>query len=448
MSSHVAYGAYFYHKVDGDPLSTGQAGRASFNGSSITHLETNRGGLTTDPKTMWFKNAAGKMRLLIAETNYNADRTPQPSQFSIWQEYSGELIKVYPSAGTEEWGYGSDIAQKLINVYAITDSIAVGDDRYFYGIDYDHKVVFRVKDNGNDSYSFDASTKYVHTSSSAQNFGVDLVYDGASLYALFIRGADVYGGDYDNSSIVKLDTGLQVSQMRETLAKNAFCVIPHGSNLYIGAIGGEQKYGLGWNAGSAVQRIDKALAANTLKTLLRNEPQGSTSTNDEDKLDFHSLTIGKNGTVDEVFLLKGIYRADYTTFDARLCRVTLSALDGANNALISSLSPVMSSDVLFNGPTLGVIYSDNDSAAWMSRGDSLAVYKYGSLTKKITLSAEIDVSALASFPKVPTKRFSINYVSLCGQSRSGMRAAQHPAFASKSAAAYKLRLEMEKEQEK
>lgn len=448
MSSKVAYGAYYFWSSGNG---TGQVGQASFNGDAISHVGSNTPGRTPDPKALWFKNAAGDMRVLIAEMKRGPapDYTPYPAKFSIWKEYSDRLIKQYPAADAEEWGYDGSTPEKLINVYTITDSIKVGAEYYFYGIDYDCGTVFRVRDNSrngsfDETYEFDMSVKYVHTSSSAQNFGVDLVYDGASLYALFIRGADVYGGEYDNSSIVKLDTGLQVSQMRETLAKNAFCVIPHGDYLYIGAIGGEQKYGLGWNAGSAVQRIGKTLAADTLKTLLRNNPEGGIVTGPDD-LDFHSLTIGKNGTVDEVFLLKGIYRADYTAFDARLCRVTLDDLNGANNALISSLSPAIAEDVLFNGPTLGVIYSDKDAAAWMSRGDSLAVYKYDENDDRIDRPAEIGVAAL-----VPdqTATFTINYVSLREQSRSGMRAAQHPAFASKSAAACKLRLEMEKEQEK
>jgi hypothetical protein len=407
-------------------------GRADFNGTdAITHTVTNITGLTPDPKVFWFKNVDGNERLLVAETSYGPGPTyaPNPSKFSVYD--AGALTKVWPASGTSAW---SD----LINVYAIATA-TVGGVNYIYGIDYDLHKIFRVANASGDDYAYDNLAGYIYTDDAAQKFGAALAIVGNFVYALFIRGTDVFGGSYNPSAIVKLPLSLDpfdpdAARNNTGLAANAVDLKLSGSYFYVPCIGGGQQ-AAGYNPGSKLQRV--ALANLAVNDLLINAASGTYGT--EDTTDFRDISIGQNG---EAFILKGALNSSGTALSGFLFRTTVTALDSASGVLITALTPTPAQLAIGTvaAPVAGylwaLLYDDADGKTWMAEGNSLSVYKYSGGAINQVANLGMSSSDPADNSGLAPDGYNLNPVAftIYGQTAQ-LKGAQNPSQASNSAQA-------------
>jgi hypothetical protein len=414
MASKVAYTVYNYNV---DPA-TGQVGRADFNGSAITHNVNNitagvNTGITADSKVFWFPNANNQGRLLLAETQYSsAGGQASPSKISIYDadNWGTQVYPVDPNnnnAPTDPTTWGD-----AVNIYAVARDGNLGK---LYFIDYDNHKVYSVSNTNGDIYELDSNSYVYDGDGSTQVFGVDLAVIGngqtagaydSSVYALFIRGANVYGGNYDPSTLVKLPRtlGSTPTAINNSLAKNAYCIKPYAGDLYIAAIGGAQNYDT-WNADSRIQKANQSDL--TVISLLRSAATGTAG--GPDTTDFRDIAF-KITTNGEVFILKGIFDQGGSSFNGFLFRTTMGVLATANpdpvanpdGVLISSLSEFTTSiSISGTGYFWALLYSPDDDATWMEQGNELAVYKYvpaqGGNPATINLIASLGMGSGAGF---------------------------------------------------
>ena len=423
-TSNIAYGVYNY----GLTTPEGQVGRADYDGSSntISHTVANITSLSPDPKAFWFENVAGAGRLLVAETQYDADYNPLPSQFSV---YDASDNGAKPPTFTKVWPSGKSATfSDLINVYSIATKV-IDDVNYIYGIDYDLHKVFRIANASGDNYAYDNQAGYIYTDASTQKYGVDLAIVGEFVYALFIRGDNVYGGSYDPSAIVKLPLSLDpfgagAARNNTDLAENAVDLKPSGNSLiYVPSVGGAQRYG-NYNTGSKLQSV--TLANLSVKNLLINAASGAAGA--VDTTDFRDISVGQNNG--EVFILKGILDSAGAGFYGFLFRTTvgtLNAITPTAGVTISSLAlpqlAIGSAGTPIPGYVWALLYDDADGKTWMAEGNDLSVYSFDG--SDVVQDATITISALA------TAAYSLNAVTIYGQAVQ-LRGAQHPTQASNS----------------
>jgi hypothetical protein len=434
MSNSVYYGVYRKSGITEE----GEVGRADFlsDTPALTHpvltgaSDGNVQELTIDPKPFWFVNAAGKGRVLVTETKYdevNGEYTPQLSKFSVYDE---DLVKKWPASGTVNWG-------DLINVYAIATA-TVNNVKYIYGIDYDEHKIFRVKDESasgsgtdpdTDSYTYDPNTSYVYTDGSVEKFGVDLLIDGGFAHALFIRGNDVFGGEYDSSAIVKIPLSLDptAAVISTGLAKNAFRLAPYGDYIFVPSIGGYQHDDGTWNAESRIQKVAKSDLAVT--DLLRAATTAETGADESDKTDFRDLAITQSG---KAFILKGKFVDEFGFFDAYVFITTAQALANyANQRPATDLDLVPTYFEEEFGYYWALVGDSNDAdLVWFARGSTVGVYKdnsgqFGPVAGELGFGNGTPADYLAS------NGFQLNLVTPSGVTPT-LRGAVHPHVASNS----------------
>ena len=426
--SRVAYAGYNY----GVSPAVGLAGIADFNGSAISHFGTDNTGVTSDTKVFWFKNAANQDRVLIAETQYDSSYNPLPSLFTVVD--GSDLTSVKGVSGAT-WG-------TLVNVYAL---IRQGD--YLVGIDYDEFTVFRVLNSSGDTYTYQTTVFTLDLSDAdlnpaiatpypSQKFGVDLSTDGTNIFALFIKGNNVYGGNYDPSLIVKLNLDLTlatgtgvVNNTGASLAKNAFSLQKYANDLYVVSVGGMQNYGSTNGSDSKIQKVAKSTMATT--DLLVG---GSTQALG----DFRGLSFRDDGT--EAFILTGAYNTGGATFTGKLYRTTMTALAGAGGGNITSISGIVSTDITtIPGYLWSLLYSQEEDMTWMARGNDLAVYKYNPPVPVPPTPASVtvvDAKNINTLSGVTPPVYSLNAVTLYNNIKvQTLRGAAQPAMASNSARA-------------
>jgi hypothetical protein len=436
--SIVAYGVYKY----GATVNSGQVGRANYDGTTtITHDVANIIGLSPDPKVFWFENINGEGRLIVEETQYDANFNPLPAKFSV---YTADPDTIAPPTFEKVWPSGGDKKELggLVNVYAI-ETIVLQEDsvdvNYLYGIDYDLHKVFRIKNPSGDEYSYDAEHVYDDAVAQNQKYGVALSIAGSFVYALFIRGANVFGGVYTTSVIVKWPLDLDPEATgsgaltNDTLAANAVDLKPYGNYLYIPSIGGKQQED-NYNAGSKLQRV--ALSDLTVEDLLINAESGGTP-GDEDTVDFRDISIAAEGSDKdgELFILKGNMDAELLGFYGFLFRTTVSDVESAAAqapVTISSLSlPNLAIGSRGTGNSVlgylwALLYDDADGKTWMAEGSALSVYSYTSRPSEITQVTTIDIAALAP------AGYTLNPTAITIYGQGQLRGAQHPNQVSNS----------------
>jgi hypothetical protein len=385
----LAYGVYSYTAA---ATGTGEVGRADFNVSATTlkHFiggvnvsqDGNIDDLTPDPKVFWFEHSDGTGRLLVAQTYYDADYVPQPSEFSVYN--ADTLEQIWPGAGSVPWDVG------LVNVYNIVTA-TVGDYQYIYGIDHDSARVFRVRigvnSKGKETYAFDSSASYKYTSTEAFNYGVDIAIYGSDIYALFVRSEGQYGETYNTSAIVRLELDLTSATVNEKIAKNAvnmkFWTDTSSSDIwiYIPAIGGPQDDAGGYNVDSFIQRITAGFNANTTPTiLLVNDTGGGVDPDDPDKTNYYDISFkegSSNGQI-KAFVLKGVYGSS-STFQWYLFGTSLATIDSARSSKITDIvtsSAAQKTDSFTNGFVWALPYDVPNDMTWFVRGNEIAVYNY------------------------------------------------------------------------
>jgi hypothetical protein len=380
---------------------TGEVGRADFDGAAIAHAIANVTGVSEDTKVFWVLNADDEGRLIFAQTHYGSTSpgSASPGKISIYKaggEPTGDTwgTQVYPSGGgTTTWG-------DSVNIYTVARD---GSKGKIYFIDYDMHKVYAVTNDSGDDYVFETGISYSFGGGGPkQCFGVDVDVVGnglsgndydADIFALFIRGDNVYGGDYASSVLVKLPPDLSFPKAyNDALAANAFSVKPYGGDLYIAAVGGKQNYDGNWNAGSRIIKAGQGdLKAINLLRAASSENEGDLL---KDHFDFRDIAfkIAPNG---EVFILNG--RLDTgsgaTIFKGNIFRTTMGVLATANpdpsenpdGVLISQLQ-IPDSDYIAvtnedNPPSLSaslwaLLYSPADDAVWFANDDVLSVYRY------------------------------------------------------------------------
>lgn len=427
--SRVAYAGYIY-PTSGDPA--GLAGIADFNGSAISHFGTDKTNVTSDTKVFWFKNADNDNRVLIAETQYDSNYDPLPSKFTV---VDGANLNSVKGVNGVNWG-------SLVNVYAL---IRQGD--YLVGIDYDECTVFRVLNSTGDTYSYQTGVFTLNLANAdlnpaiatpypSQQFGVDVSTDGTNIFALFIKGDDVYGGDYDPSLLVKLNLDLTlptgtgvVNNTGAALAENAFSAQKYGSDLYVVSVGGMQNYGSTNGAASKIQKVAKS-------TMVTNDLLVGGATNDQTLGDFRALSFRDDGS--EAFILTGALNTDGETFTGALYRTTMSALAGAGGGVITSISGIVSTNITtIPGYLWSLLYSQEEDMTWMARGNDLAVYKYNPPVPVPPTPASVAVVDAKSINTLSSvSGYSLNAVTLYNNIKvQTLRGAAQPAMASNSARA-------------
>jgi hypothetical protein len=397
--------------------------------------------LTPDPKVFWFPNADNKGRLFVAETQYDANRNPLPSEFSIYEE---DLTQVWP-APTPQTPNPKATWDGLVNVYSISRDGHAG---FIYGIDYDRALIFRINNGSGDDYAFDGTMfKYDDYIPANQKYGVDVYFDGKNVYGLFIRGENVFGGNYTNSAIIKLPPNLDSTGLlkNETdLSENAIAIKVDKSgsgvdDLYIASIGGAQHQNDTWNGiASKIQAVAKD---GLVVTDLVRSAADSTEGLDYDRTDFHDFDILPNGMV---FILKGKYVDSYGTFEAYVVCTTISDLKIGTGGLLSTLtnpSPVHYANDPDNSfgyfwalAGFNVSGQPTTGYAWVVLGDLddfdvLYVFSYDGTA--VAPEASIVIADLA--PPSPGT-FSFNALALINDLVQ-LRGAQHPHLASNSAEA-------------
>jgi hypothetical protein len=381
ISSQVAYGVYYYSaRATGD----GEVGRVDYDKDegTLAHYESaqsadgNIAGLKPDPKVFWFENAEGDGRLLISQTYYDEDYNPELAKFSVHD--AATLGQVWPTpAGsppiTQTWG-------SLLNVYNIV-TLTVDSVKYIYGIDYDTHLVFRVAIGANDSnYAYDNSASYPYTrTGSNYTYGVDIATDGSNIYALFINAQARYGGPYDPSTIVKLNTALTTAVVNENLAKNALSLklwtSGNSGYFYIPAIGGPQNMDGTYNTGSVIQRIPTNFTPSTApQNLLVNAQTGTGG--DENTTDYYDIAFKADGT--KVFILKGIY-TDSSTFRWRLYLTTMDHVNGTGTPASKLISDVVTDPAYkadgtsIYGFVWALYFNPADGNVWFVRGNEIVI---------------------------------------------------------------------------
>jgi hypothetical protein len=240
-----------------------------------------------------------------------------------------------------------------------------------------------------DNYTFDANTVYTYDDGVAgnQKFGVDIATDGSSIYALFIRGPDVFKGNYVNSTVVKLPQtlGNTPTAVNANLAPNAVNLklwtdSQSTTYIYIPAIGGKQNDDGTYNAGSKIQRVDAA-TLQTLDTLLINAASGTGG--GINTTDYYDIAFNAAGT--KVFILKGIYdpppegsSLSVGPFNWYLFGTNMGAINAKapSGGLINTVTGITSTSGNFQGYVWALEYDVADDKTWFAQGNQIAVYDY------------------------------------------------------------------------
>jgi hypothetical protein len=224
VSSKVMFSTYNYYSSP----AKGDIGTALFNGSAITPHAGVRTTYTNamtppsplispDAKPLFFKNAAGLNRALVASINWGSSTC----DFLVYQadeDDTGLHVWGDPVYGPQTWTVGGT---PISNPYRIQTTAPQTIDgvtfNYLYGINFDQAIVFYVKSSGpnGDTYELQTTKFTMPPPIGNDTYGVDLqiINDNGNttIYALFINCNNIMSPStavYLNSTVVKLNTSL------------------------------------------------------------------------------------------------------------------------------------------------------------------------------------------------------------------------------------------------
>lgn len=404
--SKVAYGAY---TVAIDVKPAGVVGVAEFNGSKITVPKSPAALERTDPKVFYFKNLDGENRVLVFETKYDVNSNPTGGRISVYDENLNQIV-------------APDETSKLVNLYAITDSVDLGDQYdYIYGIDYDlHKIV-RIKICAGST--LEIGTEYSSFApTDGAGYGVDVLTDGTSVYGLFVSAKNILRGDYDSYSLIRLDKNLDNPVRLDVSEKNPFSISLYNGDLYVTLVGGPQNSGSTNGSASKIQKVPAAFTETTAPATLL--VGGATS----ELGDFRALSFTAAG---EAYILTGRLDSDGENFSGTLYCITAEAMNAAAGGTIASLNIAKNSRVNFKnvaGWTWGIFYSESDGVLWTAQGEDIGVYTANVKKDPFGINKTITISELAG------SKYHLNSVALL-TAGAKLKAYTAPEFASVSKAA-------------
>jgi hypothetical protein len=197
VTSKLAYGVYSYSAV---ATGVGEVGRVDYDSAvttpipALVHFQRNSqlpgtadgniAGLTPDPKVFWFENDG-------ADGDKGRLLVSQ-TYYDASRSANKSLFGVYKASDlSQAWptnnGGGVPWDTTIVNVYNIT-TLTVNGIEYIYGIDYDNHRIFRVETGtdwqGNELYTFDSAASYSYARA-----GVEFSY-GVDIAT---DGTDIYG---------------------------------------------------------------------------------------------------------------------------------------------------------------------------------------------------------------------------------------------------------------
>lgn len=462
MASKVMYGTYTY---TGTPR--GDVGTATYPNPSpppailvhkgVRTTYTNAGGspfIGSDPKPLYFENGAGLNRAAVASISWASGVA-----VCNWLVYEADADNTTPFVWNNPVAGPvvlTDGTVSVTNPYALKTRRINATTVDIYCIDYDNRLVFRVRSNGPNGDTYTPQTGYYQfpalTVGSNQTYGVDLDIIGDYVYAVFNSGTNLTAGapsaNYLNSTIVQLDLALSSppvavngpygSSTSGGAAQNAFSIQAYNDgtddHLILTAVGGPQldqayppNYPFNWNPGSRIQRVDPSTLAVT--DLLVAAPNNTDPDNETDRFDFRALTFSADGN--DAYILTGKFTAGFAAFSYRLYQTDLSTVLGAGGALISSIVPIPVQATTDGGYLWGLLYSESNANTWFVRGEDLAIYNSGGQVAAATLADLTTFTGGSDFP-------GLNFVTIYEDEVAAPRALKGyvaPAFASNSPAA-------------
>lgn len=460
MASKTMYGTYTYN---GTPR--GDIGTATYAPTAITvhpgvrTTYTNAGGspfIGSDPKPLYFKNGAGLNRAAVASISWSSGVA-----VCNWLVYEADADNTTP------FKWNNPVAGPVVltngtltvtNPYALKTKEVSSGVVDIYCIDYDGRLVFRVRSSGlnGDTYT-PQSTFYQFpalTPAGNDTFGVDLEIIGDNVYALFNSGTNLSSGapsaNYLNSTVVKLNLALNTvvavngpygSSTSGGAAKNSFSIQAYndGTNdhLIVTAVGGPQldqayppNYPFNWNPGSRIQGVDPGTLAVT--DLLVAAPDDTDPDNATDRYDFRALTFSADGN--QAYILAGKFTSGFGSFSYRLYYTDMSTILGASGALVSAIGATLVENTTAGGYLWGLMYSESTVQTWFVKGEDLCIYD-GTIPGQVASAGGI--AALTTFTGVSDFP-GLNFVTLYEDEVAAPRALKGyvaPAFASVSPAA-------------
>lgn len=460
MTSKVMYGTYTY---TGTPR--GDIGTAQFPSGSppailvhkgVRTTYTNAGGsplIGSDPKPLYFENGAGLNRAAVASISWASGvATCNWLVYEADADNTTPFVWNNPVAGPVVLTTGTVTVR---NPYAVKTKRINATTVDIYCIDYDARLVFRVRSSGANGDTYTPQTGYYQFPALAggqDTFGVDLEIIGNYVYAVFNSGTDLTLGapsaNYLNSTVVKLDLALSSppvavngpygSSTSGGAAKNAFSLQAYNDgtddHLLLTTVGGPQldqayppNYPFDWNPGSRIQRVDPGtLAVTDLLSAAVNTGDPS-----EDQYDFRALTFSDDGS--QTYILTGKYTSGFASFDYRLYWTDMSTLLSAGGTLISNIIPVPVEATTAGGYLWGILYSESNVNTWFVKGEDLTVYDSGG-----SVASAGGITALSTFTGVsdfPGLNFVTIYEDELAPAPKALKGYVAPAFASVSPAA-------------
>lgn len=408
MASKTMYGTYTY---TGTPR--GDVGTATYvptaitvhKGVRTTYSSTNPTLIGSDPKPLYFENGAGLNRAAVASISWSGTVAT-----CTWLVYEADADNTSPNtwnnpvAGPIVLSSGS---VSVTNPYALKTRRINATTVDIYCIDYDGRLVFRVRSNGTNGDTYTVSPNYYQfpaLSGGQDTFGVDLDIVGNYVYAVFNSGTNLSVGasdtppsaSYLNSTVVKLNLTLTTvvavngpygSSTSGGVAKNAFSIQAYNdgttNHLLVTAVGGPQldraypsstptAYPYNWNPGSRIQRVDPGTLAVTDLLI----PAANTSGPAADQYDFRALTFSADGS--QAYILTGKYNLNFASFNYRLYWTDMGTLLGVTNTLLSTLVTasaafIVDTNAAASGYLWGLLYSESTVQTWLVKGEDLVI---------------------------------------------------------------------------
>ncbi|WP_312200726.1 hypothetical protein [Anaerospora hongkongensis] len=269
------------------------------------------------------------------------------------------------------------------------DIVVQGD--YLYGIDYDEAKV--VKIDMNDGYTQIGTYTFLPTDG-YESHGVALASAHGYIYALFTTVKAPWGtADYQLSTVVQLnvdgDDPLKVRQVNA--GKNAFTLERHtvnGTNyLYAASIGGKQQYGT-HNPDSALTVIALDGSSGAM-TPHTALKAGSLTGPAADKFDIRDIAFSDDGTA---YVLAGCYNTAGTHLVGNLYKTTAAVINGKTEAPLSDLgTPLATFDTA--GYLWALLYENvaavNADRLWFVKGNQIDIYKPDGSSARSFMPAEL-----------------------------------------------------------
>lgn len=361
--SKLAYGAYYYDASG----KGGKFGIASYASSAVTNVKAVET-TSADPKVFYFASPDGEKRVLAFETVWE-NQVAKAGSIQVYNEKMQSNKMKLTTTG-------------LVNLSAITEVV----NGKLYAIDYDAAKVVRFSVASDGTLSLDDGVSYTGaaTQSGAKVYGVDIITDGTSVYALFVSAVSLFPGDYKGYSIVKLDTDLKkVAQHTELDGLNPFSIQLYKGDIYVVLVGGGQQYGSTNGTNSKIQKISTSNFTAAATTLLVG---GKTALLG----DFRALAFTAAG---DAYILTGCYDADGAGFSGALYHTTAEKLANADEDTIKDLKEEPVSFNKIGGYLWDIAFAESDQVLWLAQGNNVLVYKLADT--KLALSASTNITALA-----------------------------------------------------